>query len=59
MTELAILGDAEGYVLFLANTLGWNQTEVQVFLAHFRQEVRSNQYCPYYIQKVIWGRKPE
>ena len=59
MSELAILGDAEGYVLFLANILGWTQTEVQVYIAHLRQEVRSKKYCPYYIQKIIWGKKPE
>ena len=52
-------GDAEGWVLFLASTLGWSRTEVQVYLAKLRAEIRSNTYLPYYKQKIIWGRKPE
>ena len=55
----SIESDPEGYILFLAGTLGWSREEVQVYLAHYRREVRSNNYCPYYKQRVIWGRKPE
>lgn len=54
-----MLEDAEGYVLFLANTLGWLREEVHVFLAHLRTEIKTNKYCPYYKWRVIWGRKPE
>lgn len=59
MSQLVLESDAEGYILFLANTLGWSRDEVQVYIAHLRGEVRSNRYCPYYRQKIIWGRKPE
>lgn len=59
MTQLTIESDAEGYILFLADVLGWTNEEVQVYIAHYRREVRSNMYCPYYKQKILWGRKPE
>ena len=51
--------DPEGWVLGLANTLGWPREEILVFIAHFRREMRSNKWKPYYWQKVVWGRKPE
>lgn len=58
-TQLTLEQDAEGYVLFLANTLGWSREEVTVYLAKFRREIRSGLYQAYYKQKVVWGRKPE
>jgi len=58
-TQLTLEQDAEGYMLFLANTLGWSREEIMVYLAMFRREVRSRKYHPYYRQKVVWGRKPE
>ena len=51
--------DPEGFVLALANTLGWSREEILVYIAYFRREVRSNKYRPYYWQKAVWGRKPE
>lgn len=59
ISKLIVDQDAEGFILFLANTVGWSREEVQVFIAQFRAEVASNKYYPYYKQKVIWGRKPE
>jgi len=58
-TRHTLLQDAEGYVLFMANTLGWSKEEIMVYLAMFRREVRNPDYHPYYRQKVVWGRKPE
>jgi len=58
-TQLALEQDAEGYVLFLANTLGWSREEIAVYLAKFRREVKSGLYHAYYRQKVVWGRRPE
>ncbi|KAL2679381.1 hypothetical protein Neosp_010155 [[Neocosmospora] mangrovei] len=52
------LSDTEGVVLFMANTLGWTEAEVQVYIAHFRKEINSGKYHPYYRQRVVWGRKP-
>ncbi|KAK1753953.1 S-adenosyl-L-methionine-dependent methyltransferase [Echria macrotheca] len=58
-TQLTLEQDAEGYVLFLANTLGWSREQIIIYLATFRREVRSGQYRPFYRQKVVWGKKPE
>lgn len=55
MTQMALESDAEGYVLFLADVLGWTKEEVQVYIAYYRREVRSNKYCPYYRQKFFGG----
>ena len=51
--------DAEGYILFLGNILGWTRDEILVYIAHLRREVRSMKYHSYWPQKVVWGRKPE
>ncbi|KAM5386401.1 hypothetical protein ACJZ2D_000364 [Fusarium nematophilum] len=56
--QLVLLSDPEGYVLFMANTLGWSEPEIQVYIAHLRKEINSGKHHPYYRQKVIWGRKP-
>ena len=64
MKEIGTLGqivlesDTEGYVLFIANTMGWSRDEVQVYIAHLRREVRSLRHYPYYRAKVVYGRKP-
>ncbi|KAG7286925.1 hypothetical protein NEMBOFW57_006425 [Staphylotrichum longicolle] len=58
-TQLTLEQDAEGYLLFIANTLGWTREQIMVYLAIFKREVRSGLYQPYYRQKVVWGRKPE
>ena len=54
-----LLSDIEGYVLFMADTLGWSNMEIQAYIAHLRSEVKSGKFHSYYLQKVIWGRKPE
>lgn len=59
LTQLVMDVDVEGYFLFMAGTLGWSNVEIQVYLAHYRREVRSGKFCPYYRNKVVWGRKPE
>ena len=59
MAQLVLERDTEGYILFVANLLGWSREEVQVYIAHLRREIRSNRYYPYSRQTVVWGRKPE
>ncbi|KAL2214259.1 S-adenosyl-L-methionine-dependent methyltransferase [Sarocladium strictum] len=54
-----LLSDIEGYVLFMADTLGWSKPEISAYIAHLRSEVKSGKFHSYYFQKVIWGRKPE
>jgi hypothetical protein len=58
-TQLTLEQDAEGYLLFMANTLGWSREEIMVYLAKFRREVQSGAYHAYYRQRVVWGKRPE
>ncbi|KAH7226302.1 S-adenosyl-L-methionine-dependent methyltransferase [Fusarium oxysporum] len=53
--KLAFLADPEGFVLFVANTIGWTESEIHVFLAHARREIHSGKHHPYYKQRVVWG----
>ncbi|PKS05134.1 hypothetical protein jhhlp_008501 [Lomentospora prolificans] len=57
--EMVMEADTEGYIIFIANVLGWSREEIQVYLAHLRREVRSGKVHGYYKQRVVWGRKPE
>ncbi len=57
--ELVIEQDTEGYILFIASTIGWTRDEILVYIAKLRREVKSGKHHGYYKQKVVWGRKPE
>ncbi|KAK7420247.1 hypothetical protein QQX98_002902 [Neonectria punicea] len=57
-TQFGLERDTEGLVLFMAHTLGWTKSEIQVYIAHLRREMRSGKHHSYYRQKVVWGRKP-
>lgn len=59
MAQMVLASDIEGYMLYVANTLGWSREEVQIYITHLRREIRSNKYCPYSRQKVVYGRNPE
>jgi len=58
-TQLSLTQDTEGYVLFLAQALGWTKEEIMVYTAQLVREVRSNKYHAFYRQRIVWGRKPE
>ncbi|KAK5655755.1 hypothetical protein OQA88_5292 [Cercophora sp. LCS_1] len=58
-SQLGFLRDPEGYVLFLANALGWKREEIGLYLAHLRRELKSPRVHGFYRQRVLWGRKPE
>lgn len=58
VTMAALGADIEGYILFMANALGWTREEIQVYVAHLRRELLSGRNYPYFFQKVVWGRKP-
>ncbi|MBE3048385.1 hypothetical protein IMZ48_38955 [Candidatus Bathyarchaeota archaeon] len=58
LSQVALESDIEGYILFMASTVGWSREEITVYIAHFRREIRSGKFCPYFYQKVVWGRKP-
>ncbi|KAK0628774.1 S-adenosyl-L-methionine-dependent methyltransferase [Bombardia bombarda] len=57
--QLASEQDTEGYIMLIANTLGWRREEILVYVAQLRREIRSGKYHGFYRQKVVWGRKPE
>ncbi|KAF4460651.1 demethylmenaquinone methyltransferase [Fusarium albosuccineum] len=56
--ELFSTQDTEGFVLFVANTLGWSPEEVHVYIAHFRREIRNRKFHPYIRMRNVWARKP-
>jgi len=58
-TRLSLMSDPEGYILFLANAMGWKREEINVYLAHLRRELKNPKIHAYYRQKIVWARKPE
>ena len=56
--QMVLERDVEGYIVFMANTLGWTREEILVYIGMLRREVRSKNFHPYYNQKVVWARKP-
>ncbi|RSL39382.1 hypothetical protein CEP53_014094 [Fusarium sp. AF-6] len=57
-TQYGLETDTEGFVLFMAHTLGWSKEEIQVYISHLRREMRAGKSHAFYRQKVVWGRKP-
>jgi len=57
--KLVIEHDTEGYILFMATTLGWTREDVLAYIKQLHREIRSGRKQGYYRQKVVWGRKPE
>ncbi|KAF4947150.1 hypothetical protein FGADI_10606 [Fusarium gaditjirri] len=51
--------DSEGFIMFMAHTIGWTREEILVYVAQFRREIRSGKHHGYFAQKVVWGQKPE
>lgn len=58
-TKYGLEADSEGFLLFMAHTLGWSRSEILVYIAHFRREIQSGNHHGYFPQKVVWGQKPE
>ncbi|SPO06578.1 uncharacterized protein DNG_09268 [Cephalotrichum gorgonifer] len=58
LAQAAWEADIEGYILFIANALGWSKVEMQVFIPHLRYELQTCKYLAYMNQRVVWGRKP-
>ncbi|KAI8681068.1 hypothetical protein NCS55_00356600 [Fusarium keratoplasticum] len=58
-TKFGLETDTEGFVLFMAHTLGWSRDEIQLYIDQFRRELRSEKHHGYFKQKVVWGQKPE
>jgi len=48
-----------GYVLFMWSTvMGWSRAEIDVYLAHFRRQLRDRNVHSWMRQRVVFGRKP-
>lgn len=58
-SQLAVLQDIEGFILFMTTVQKWTREQVQVYMAHLRRELKAGKYHVYYWQKIVWGRKPE
>jgi len=43
-TQAALLGDLEGYILFITNTLGWTRKETLIYMKNMKKELRSKKY---------------
>ncbi|KAK4447236.1 S-adenosyl-L-methionine-dependent methyltransferase [Podospora aff. communis PSN243] len=50
--------DTEGFVLFVAATLGWKREEIEAYIKLSHQEIKSIKKRAQYAQRVVWGRKP-
>ena len=59
VAQVSVDADIEGFVLFMANIIGWSHEQIQVYCAHFRRELRNPQHHAYFPLKCLWGRKPE
>lgn len=56
--ELFATQDTEGFLTFVSSILGWSMEKFQVYIAHFRREIKDRRNHPYFRIKVVWGRKP-
>ncbi|KAI1764706.1 S-adenosyl-L-methionine-dependent methyltransferase [Hypoxylon sp. FL1150] len=57
--KLALYQDIEGFIVMMwSKTMNWSIDEIHVYAAHLRHELNSKKIHPYYIQKVVLGRKP-
>lgn len=49
----------KGYVIYMfTDILGWSMSEVQVYLAKVRKELRDKKYHTYFWTRAVYGRKP-
>ncbi|KAF4457102.1 hypothetical protein F53441_890 [Fusarium austroafricanum] len=58
-TKHGLETDSEGFILFIAHTLGWSREEILVYIAQFRREIKAGKQHGYFAQKIVWGQKPE
>ncbi|EGY14068.1 Secondary metabolism regulator LAE1 like protein [Verticillium longisporum] len=58
--QLTLESDVEGYVSFMAGLLeGWTQQQILMYCAQFRRELKAKKAHGYYLQRVVYARKPE
>jgi hypothetical protein len=57
---LGVIQDAEGWLQYIAHLVqGWTPTEVIVYCAHLRAEVRNRNIHAWFLQQIVWAQKPE
>ncbi|KAK4240966.1 hypothetical protein C8A03DRAFT_12786 [Achaetomium macrosporum] len=58
--RLALESDIDGYILYIwGSVMGWKPEEIKVYIAHLRREVRDRSIQPWFLRRVVYGRKPE
>ncbi|EFX06485.1 methyltransferase type 11 [Grosmannia clavigera kw1407] len=56
--QLTVESDISGYVGFIGKLVaGWSETEVAIYSAQLRRDMRSGKHA-YYRQRVVWAQKP-
>lgn len=58
-TEAFTTKDTEGFLVFVADVLGWSIEDVGVYVAQVRRDIRSRRIHAYIRLRAVWGRKPE
>ncbi|KAL2132740.1 hypothetical protein VTI74DRAFT_3423 [Chaetomium olivicolor] len=58
--KMTLLADVEGYLLYMWNAvMGWSKEEIQVFIGYLKHQWNVEGLNPYFIRRVVYGRKPE
>ncbi|SPQ18285.1 794af904-952e-46b4-9478-2ab326c6bbf4 [Thermothielavioides terrestris] len=58
--RLALLSDLNGYILHIwGSVMGWTPEEIAVYAAHMRRELSDPKIQPWFLRRVVYGRKPE
>ncbi|KAJ4289321.1 hypothetical protein N0V88_007072 [Collariella sp. IMI 366227] len=59
-SDATFVNDLEGYLNYMCNAImGWSPVETQVYCAHLRRQLRQPGVNPYFIRRIVYGRKPE
>ncbi|KAK0725557.1 S-adenosyl-L-methionine-dependent methyltransferase [Lasiosphaeris hirsuta] len=57
--QLAVEQDIEGYILYMwSQVMGWSAKEIQVFVAHFRSQLRDRSCHAYFSVRCVHAQKP-
>jgi hypothetical protein len=39
--------------------MGWTEEETLVYCAHLRRQLKDPELQPYFLRRIVYGRKPE
>ncbi|EFX02935.1 methyltransferase type 11 [Grosmannia clavigera kw1407] len=57
-TRAAWEADPEGFIGYMAHSLGWTKEEITVYCAHMRRELRGLKIHLFYRVNAVWAQKP-